>query len=195
MKHSGIDVLMREIEAWQAETFPRATPQSCANHLLSEATELKNAPRDPREMADVFMLLIGCANAAGVDLASAAREKLEENRERTWGAENSQGFIEHVKPESENAASDSAFLDRLESVFSAAMMVVAREVLAIEEHGEKITELTYHEPFGEWCDKAGFEHVDTNAPLPEQLYRMAAVCVTEAMRLEQEKAIKTLSKL
>jgi hypothetical protein len=94
-----LDQLAAEIRPWQDATFPQATPQSCANHLLSEARELAANPTDPAEMADVFLLLVGVANKAGVDLAEAVRAKFDVCKGRKWGEPNAEGFVEHVREE------------------------------------------------------------------------------------------------
>jgi predicted house-cleaning noncanonical NTP pyrophosphatase (MazG superfamily) len=81
---------------WAAETFPNADNNSVAEHLLREVVELSSNPTDPEELADVFLLLSRLALTNGVDLAAAARAKLEKNRRRSWGEPDSKGVVEHV---------------------------------------------------------------------------------------------------
>ena len=92
----SLDDVSRDATAWANETFPHATSASRAAHLAREALELKANPTDPEEMADVFMLLGHLAAGAGVDLAAAARAKLEKNRRRKWGAPDAEGVVEHI---------------------------------------------------------------------------------------------------
>lgn len=92
----SLDVLAEEVRRWQHATFPRATPASAARHLLKEARELDAAPTDAEEIADVLLLIIGVADAAGVDLAAAARAKLEINKTRSWGVPDADGVVEHI---------------------------------------------------------------------------------------------------
>lgn len=91
-----LDGLADEIGAWQRATFPRATPHSVTEHLRREAEELCRTPTDAEEIADVFMLVVGAARAAGHDLAAAARAKLEKNKRRVWGTPDADGVVEHV---------------------------------------------------------------------------------------------------
>jgi NTP pyrophosphatase (non-canonical NTP hydrolase) len=92
-----LDILAERIAAWQATTFPTATPASTAEHLRREAIELAQAPSDASEMADVFHLLVAVANASGVDLAAAVAVKFAKNRARVWGTPDVHGVVEHVE--------------------------------------------------------------------------------------------------
>lgn len=89
-----LDGLTEEIRAWQAVTFPHATPSSVAEHLYREANELKARPSDTAEMADIFFLLVGASRDH--DLVGAVRAKLEENRARQWGEPDEHGVVEHI---------------------------------------------------------------------------------------------------
>lgn len=91
-----LDSLAREIQAWQAVTFPHCTAASSAHHLAAEAEELVEAPTDPGEQADIFLLLIANSTAAGTDLVKAVRAKLEKNKRRTWGKPNGLGIVQHI---------------------------------------------------------------------------------------------------
>lgn len=120
-----LEELLKEINDWQDATFVEATPQSAATHLYYEAEELKKNPTDPMEMADIFMLVVGVAHLAGIDLLQAVREKFEINKKRVLGEVNEEGFVEHVKKkkpnnyqvQSERAAASmeglTAYLDKL----------------------------------------------------------------------------------
>lgn len=93
----SLDVLAADIRAWQAETFPHATPASVAEHLRREAEELEAAPADPEEIADLFHLLIAAAEANGYDLIDVVASKFAINRARTWGQPDAHGVVEHVR--------------------------------------------------------------------------------------------------
>lgn len=86
---------------WSDQTFPLSTPQSIANHLLSEAEELAADPYDAKEIADIALLLGHLASKVDVNVASVARQKFEVNQKREWGKPNERGFVEHVRQEGE----------------------------------------------------------------------------------------------
>ena len=93
----SLDALAMDIAAWQRETFPHATPESTAAHLLREAQELVANPRDPSEGADILHLVIGWAQANGFDLGAVLAEKFATNRARRWGVRDAEGVVEHVR--------------------------------------------------------------------------------------------------
>lgn len=93
----SLDALARDIRAWQAVTFPRATAASVAEHLRREAEELANDPSSPAEMADVFHLLVAAAEANGYDLVDLVARKFAINRQREWQAPDEAGVVEHVR--------------------------------------------------------------------------------------------------
>lgn len=99
--------LVDEIVAWQRATFPNKTPESCAAHLLEEARELRAAPADPEEAADVFHLLLGVADSCGYDLFEVTRAKFEKNKLRDWSAPpNAEGYVKALSsPAPDPAAS------------------------------------------------------------------------------------------
>jgi dCMP deaminase len=92
-----LDTLARDIRAWQAETFPQATPASVAEHLRREAEELSDEPSSTEEIADIFHLLIAAAEANGCDLIAEVARKFAVNRRRVWGQPDSAGVVEHVQ--------------------------------------------------------------------------------------------------
>ena len=93
----SLDTLAVDIRAWQAVTFPHATPSSTAEHLRREAEELAANPLSPEEIADVFHLLVAVAEAGGYDLIDVTARKFAINRERTWQAPDVHGVVEHVR--------------------------------------------------------------------------------------------------
>ncbi len=88
---------------WQRETFPSGTVYSCIKHLTSELRELLDAEtfeQQRMEFADCFLLLFGAADRAGMsydDVCKAIEDKMEINRNRTWGKPNADGYVEHIK--------------------------------------------------------------------------------------------------
>lgn len=91
------EALIEDIQAWQRETFPHATPESVAEHLCREVAELVAAPRDGTEQADVVILAIASALVSGNDLFAEVRNKMAVNKSRTWGAPDADGVVEHVR--------------------------------------------------------------------------------------------------
>lgn len=100
-----LEDVFAESTVWSDQTFPQSTPQSIANHLLSEAKELQQNPFDVSEIADVLLLLAHLASRVGVDLAKVVRIKFEINKQRKWGEVNEEGFVEHVREEKEEPIS------------------------------------------------------------------------------------------
>ena len=94
---AGLDALARDIRAWQAETFPLATPASVSEHLRREAEELSGEPNNPEEIADIFHLLVAAAEANGCDLAAVVATKFAVNQARVWGRPDAAGVVEHVR--------------------------------------------------------------------------------------------------
>lgn len=95
-----LDSVLAEVNAWQAVTFPRATPASVAEHLRREVLELVNDPTDTAELADVVFLVVGLAYELGLDmttLAAVVAQKLAVNQARTWGQPDEFGVVEHVR--------------------------------------------------------------------------------------------------
>lgn len=104
--------LRQDITAWQRVAFPDSTVSGIAAHLHEEARELLADARQVEmgevlcpgsrdrasvEAADVYLLLIAFCDHAGIDLDTAARKKLEENKRRTWGPQNKDGYSKHVE--------------------------------------------------------------------------------------------------
>lgn len=77
-----LDSIIADVNAWQAVTFPRATPASVIEHLRREVLELVNDPTDTSELADVVFLAVGLAYELGVDLKTVVAEKLAINKRR-----------------------------------------------------------------------------------------------------------------
>lgn len=93
----SLDRLAASIRAWQARTFPFATPVSVTEHLRREAEELAGDPSNPEEIADVFHLLVAAAEANDYDLVQLIASKFAVNLTRQWQAPDAAGVVEHVR--------------------------------------------------------------------------------------------------
>jgi hypothetical protein len=93
----GLDTALADVVEWQHQQFPNANPEGITEHLLEEARELYDHPRDAEEVADVQLLLAGLASCLGINLADVVRAKLAKNKTRKWGKPNANGVIKHVE--------------------------------------------------------------------------------------------------
>ena len=85
-----------KVGSWARKTFPSGTPKSWCAHIMREAKELQDAPSDPKEAADILILLMGLAHINGYDLMGEAQKKMEVNYRRKWGQPDHEGVIEHI---------------------------------------------------------------------------------------------------
>lgn len=99
MTPDTFEQLNKEIIAWQDYQFPKATVHSKLKHLKKEIDELAKDPSDAMEYADCYLLLVGAAAHAGVNLLACARLKLEINKNREWGEPDADGVVYHIKGE------------------------------------------------------------------------------------------------
>lgn len=63
--------LGQRVTAWATNHIPASTVDSVRRHLLAECRELQAAPNDPREAADVLLLLLDLAERLGFNLADS----------------------------------------------------------------------------------------------------------------------------
>lgn len=99
-----INDLQCDLKQWTEKQFPQRTMASILAHLRKETHELEAAPKDIMEFADCMMLLLDAASYQGIhasDILRACGEKLVINKARKWGAPNAQGFVEHIRQDSE----------------------------------------------------------------------------------------------
>ena len=88
---------------WQNETFPDATAESCAKHLLSEAHEVLAAVNGGKteevaaELGDVVLLAIAVANQYGIELEFATAQKFSTAKLRRYQFDPNLGFAVHVR--------------------------------------------------------------------------------------------------
>ena len=96
-RYAGLPAIVEEIVSWGNDTFPQENLRSLTKHILKEAAELKAAPTDPHEIADVLMLVFALAAKGNVDVVRALREKLAICRGREWGEPDADGMTQHVR--------------------------------------------------------------------------------------------------
>lgn len=96
---ASLDTLARDIRAWQAKTFPYATPESIYEHLRRERQEQRDDPSNPEEMADLFQLLVALVEANGYDFVDVVATKFAVNLNRRWKKPDAAGVVEHVRDE------------------------------------------------------------------------------------------------
>lgn len=92
--------LQYDLRQWTEKQFPTRSMRSILAHLREEIQELEDQPKDIKEFADCFMLLLDAASFQEIyisDIWRAAGEKLIENKDRTWGEPNEEGFCEHIE--------------------------------------------------------------------------------------------------
>jgi hypothetical protein len=96
---SELQQLMDAHREFCTRTFPGQTVAGVINHLRRECRELEDAPTDPLEIADCFLLLLDVAGRADLDaeqLLSWAQVKLDINRRRQWAGPDAEGVCSHV---------------------------------------------------------------------------------------------------
>jgi hypothetical protein len=90
---------------WSQATFGSDTsrgPLGALRHLEMEAREAQQAPDDPEEYADCFLLILDAARRAGITadaLVAAARQKMIINRQRKWPRPVDDTPVEHLRSE------------------------------------------------------------------------------------------------
>jgi len=90
---------------WSQATFGSDTsrgPLGALRHLEMEAREAQQAPDDPEEYADCFLLILDAARRAGISadaLVAAARQKMIINRQRQWPRPVDDTPVEHLRSE------------------------------------------------------------------------------------------------
>lgn len=96
--------LQDDIGLFTDKTFPDSTARSKALHLSEEAREAAADPTDQLEWADCMILLLDAARKAGYstdDIYNAVLRKMEINKNRIWGKQDSDGVVRHIDPLSE----------------------------------------------------------------------------------------------
>ena len=91
--------LQDEVTGWAEKTFPSQSIESKAAHLIDEAQEIWETPRDLVEHADALLLLLQLTKMAGYtaeDLMVASFAKLDINKRRQWQAADKRGVHKHA---------------------------------------------------------------------------------------------------
>lgn len=95
--------LFNDQREWSNKTFGVGrSPTGPLHHLIKEANEAIEDPKDQMEFADMLILWMDAAQLAGHsldELLFATKMKQEINRNRQWGKPNENGVIEHVEEE------------------------------------------------------------------------------------------------
>jgi len=94
---STITELQKEISDWADTVFPERTAHGALVKLMTEEIpELCLCPDSAGEFADCVVLLFDIATLNGIDIATAVRDKMAINRQRTWAIDHSTGLMRHV---------------------------------------------------------------------------------------------------
>ena len=96
--------IQKEVVDWHQETFPVATLKAITDKMEEELVETLDEVRNgtdknalAAELSDVVIVACSLLERLGIDFESAIRNKLETNKKRTWGPENSEGDRPRVK--------------------------------------------------------------------------------------------------
>lgn len=98
------EALWADQSAWSQKTFgtdKERGPAGSLKHLIKEAQEALQKPDDPKEYADLIILVCDASRRAGLSmeaLLKAAHAKMAENKKRTWPKPVEGEPCEHVKP-------------------------------------------------------------------------------------------------
>lgn len=115
-----LDDFQRRATEWANRTFPQANGLSKCEHLRREVEELRDAmTRGDRtflavrrevanEAADCLLLLLHICDEFSIDLSTAAEAKFAVVRQRTWGAPDEHGVVEHVRAVGDERRADGS---------------------------------------------------------------------------------------
>ena len=79
-----IDELADEVYRWADKQFPDRNPDQAWHKLNEELAELFKEPGNPKEYADVFIVLLDLAALNGISLENEILRKLEINKMSDW---------------------------------------------------------------------------------------------------------------
>lgn len=101
---SELELALRTADGFQNRLFAwaKSALPADANHfkkLQEEFKELLDYPKDPQEMADVFLALMLHAQANGICLMEAAHEKFGVVKGRVYGPCDENGISRHIETE------------------------------------------------------------------------------------------------
>jgi len=96
-----LTALFADSKEWSNNTFGEGRhPNGPLKHLAKEVEETLAMPYDRMEYADMFLLLLDAWRNAGnpiEDLITVAQDKLNINKQRTWGPLDADGISMHRK--------------------------------------------------------------------------------------------------
>ncbi len=93
-------LLFRRVEKFQDRNFPGQPLDAKFIHLGHEVEELRQAPGDLSEWADVLILYLGAAATQKItleELLTAAHAKMDENNLRRWSKPDASGVCHHIE--------------------------------------------------------------------------------------------------
>ncbi len=95
---AGLQAMQDDVVEWSKSTFPKATKQAFVDKLREEIAELEyelllpgNDEKTIEEAADVVIVICSLLDRMGKKMHEVVHAKMEINRARKWGAEDSQG--------------------------------------------------------------------------------------------------------
>ncbi len=92
---SDVVALQNRVHAMSDRLFPNRDVKRAFLKLFEELGEVIRNPRDPKEWADVFILMLDLSKHYGVHIESAVDEKCAELEHRVW-VETETGTYQHV---------------------------------------------------------------------------------------------------
>jgi hypothetical protein len=95
---SDLNDLQRRVNEWQNVTFIHGTVDSKLHHMVDEVEEVRRAPEDLLEWADIMILFMGACGKAGFtmeEIMVGVEAKLIINKKRKWGEPDERGVCKH----------------------------------------------------------------------------------------------------
>lgn len=97
MAGKSLEEIQREVVTWADQTFPKRTLINTFMKLHVEISELiEGGLEDPKEYADVLILVLDMAHLAGIEnISKAVEQKMDINRSRSWKFNKMSGTFQH----------------------------------------------------------------------------------------------------
>jgi GTP cyclohydrolase FolE2 len=98
--YSGLERSFQRVATWQRQ-FGHPGPEPALHHIVEEITKelLPHNPRDPEELADIFILWVGAVDNSDLhlsDIVAAIDKKMDKNVKRTWHPPDENGVVRHA---------------------------------------------------------------------------------------------------
>lgn len=90
-------LLQEQIGNWRKQTFKGESLAARMDKMGDELSELADDPQDPKEAADLMILLLGHAHEMGYDLLGATKAKFKEIQTYEWEEPDQRGVCRHKK--------------------------------------------------------------------------------------------------